>query len=1043
MADKTTTLIVPEYLGPLPEQSLLSGVKGIAKTGLERLTEIPAWASPEYQERAKQYGEIRAPEPWYKPSQFGPLAAEAMIPLPPLVGLVPKLKGLIAPITKNQIAVNKMYDEAYDAFRLKNRNAPNSIVKALRHAFVDVSGNVKKELLNKTNLGKQAVMYHDLIAGSGARSARQYDDASKKIFKGLSSGESELFGRLIESRRTIAIESYKKGIAHPKGFKSAEHQEWLEAINPKTKKMLDNRADEYFNVMREQLRNLMDEGLITEESYSAMRGVEYSPRRFMQYIDPDITYTKGARKITVPDSGIKPLKEGSEELLVHDPKFLMSQVISRTQQRISKNRANKALLDLAENVPDNGIVTKAKYQYRLAKNQPKLLHYAASPEEAKIIEKQGYLQGKLDFIPNIHIAKIDAEKTGGKVFSIKASDLRVKKPMQLFKPRLAIASKPPPTHQTISAMVDGKRTDMWMPNDMAREWIERDPVINHQVLNGISWLSGNKILKAMATGYNPEFALTNFPRDIAHVWLASDQYSKHLPKYPFEIGRDLLAVTKDAFLRKGRFLDYVNEGGGMEFLTQQGSIEKIKTGPLKNVGDVLGYLGETSEILTRLALRERAIRNGKDATEATWIARNYMDFYQGGNVSKMLDSALPYFNAAIQGTRGIVRQAGKTPGRFTYQAAQIGTLSSGLYYANRFQNPEAWEQISDREKVSNWIITTGRSYVDKKGNRRHIYFRIPKDQGQRAIASIFEGMSAKAIGEDVDIDQVRQSVADFLPIVPPDILPPAFDAILGYMVNKDFWRNEDIWESRQYKVGDIDSAAEFTPWTHPAYKQLGQVTGLSPERTRYALQQFFTSGNIYTSLVGHSWNVLTRDMSKKEKDQVTQQTILSQPFIRKVMRSTNPLDIHKDVIDKARKQSNTEKHLMNVQFDNLSQDFYDGKVSNKDMVDFYKMVPREERDRLKIRHKRRGRLKDIPNKRFWLNLADLPPEARANVFYSVYAGSTPEERKTLSKVSRKFPGIRSKRFRRQFMQLKRKGTDIDVKPKTIRIKKKIVPIRVK
>jgi hypothetical protein len=184
-------------------------------------------------------------------------------------------------------------------------------------------------------------------------------------------------------------------------------------------------------------------------------------------------------------------------------------------------------------------------------------------------------------------------------------------------------------------------------------------------------------------------------------------------------------------------------------------------------------------------------------------------------------------------------------------------------------------------------------------------------------------------------------------------------------------------------------------------------------------------------------------MSKKEKDQVTQQTILSQPFIRKVMRSTNPLDIHKDVIDKARKQSNTEKHLMNVQFDNLSQDFYDGKVSNKDMVDFYKMVPREERDRLKIRHKRRGRLKDIPNKRFWLNLADLPPEARANVFYSVYAGSTPEERKTLSKVSRKFPGIRSKRFRRQFMQLKRKGTDIDVKPKTIRIKKKIVPIRVK
>lgn len=866
--------------------------------------------------------------------------------------------------TGDALKVEKMYDKATEEIRQKHRKTVKKTFRWLKRNVVDVSGNLKKELMRQGDAGKKVVMHHDLIAGANSKAMRDNQLASNKIFKGLSNLEHEFMDRIIQSRRTIAIEQYKK-IKHPEGLGQVEHKVWLEQLPPDLKTKLNKRADRYFEEMTKQLEELRDENIISEASYNSLveKG-DYSPRRFLQHIDPDITYTIGGRKITVPDSGIKSLDEGSYGLLEKDSSLLLSQVISRTQGRIFRNRANKALHDLAVNYPDNGVVFEAPIIKRTKKGKP-------------------------------------------------------------------VHQPTPAGFEKIKVMIDGNPKEMLMPTDMAREWITKEPILGQTQATIIRWMSGSALLKPMATGLNPEFAITNFPRDLAHIWITDyrQSYSPHLPIAMGQMMRDLVTVLPDSMLRnkgigkkilgfeinKGRWRNYVNEGGGMEFLTHQGSITSKTQGFFKGLQTVMGYIGETSEIMPRLALRERALRKGYPSTEATWIARDYLDFSQGGSFTKAVDSGIPYLNASIQGTRGLFKAGGMKPALFTYKVAQIGALATSLFYMNRFLNQDAWEQVSPRDKVNNFIITTPYSYRDKEGNKRYVYFKIAKDQGQRVFTSIFEALAAKAIGDEVDGDQIAQAAQDAIPIIPSQSLPPTIDAFLGYTANKDFWRNEDIWRGPEVKPEE-----EYTPYTHPVFIRAGKLTGLSPERLKYSLTQYFTYGNVYTSMGGYAWKQILDDMPEMEREKVTEDIILRQPFIRRFAKRTDPYHKFQKKLEKIKIEESTRRHIQKREFDILSQKVYDGEALASEINSFIISLPREDRKKFKRRHKNRGRIQDIPDRRWWLNLAGMNPEARSTVYWNRWRNADEEERAKLQSHLRRVPGVLSPRFKRKLQRLKNK-----------------------
>jgi len=835
--------------------------------------------------------------------------------------------------------VEQMYDESLDASKQFGKATPKELYRELKTKMVDTSGNVKADLLKQGDLGKAAVINHDLIAGATPKALAEYEAIAPKLFRDLSPIEETYLNRVIQSRRTIAIEG-RTQIKHPKGLGATEHQEWLNSVPPELSQKLNQRADAYFSIMKNQLDELLNEGLITPKSHKALvAGGDYSPRKFLQHIDPERTFEVGGRKITVPDSGIQSLKGGSEGLLENNGRMLLEQVMVRTQNRVFRNRANKALYDIAEQTPDNGIVSLAK---------PK--------------------------------------------------------------------QKTPSGYERISTMVDGETKDMFMPKEIASEWVTKNPEISPQLGNFLGWISGSKILKPMATGLNPEFALTNFPRDIAHAWLTTQEYSSFAPKAALQMGRDIGSTLSDTLFRKGAWKNYINEGGGMSFLTHQGKITSKQRGVLRGVQSVLGWVGETSEIATRLMLRQRALRNGASSTEATWVARNYLDFSQGGSFAKAVDHGVPYLNAAIQGTRGIARAAAQKPGTFTFKVAQIGSFAAGLYMANRTQNPECWNQISDREKINNWVITTPFAYKDKDGTKKHVYLKIAKDQGQRVFATTFENLMAKYMGEEINTEQITGAIQDAIPMLPTDLMPPSLDATIGYAANKDFWRNKDIWRGP-----DIQPQEEYTRFTHPAFVKTGELTGLSPEKTKYALSQFFTSGNIYTSLVGHGWNKLLNESSEADRQLVTEEVILKHPFIRRAFKSTDPLNQYRREIKETSREAATEKHMITRTFDGISRKVYDKELGKKDLKTFINSMPITERKRLWERHYRRKELEGLPNKRWWLAVGGMStPEAKAMAYWNKWRDSTTEERKKMDKTSKRLPWIRSGRFFLKLRELKKK-----------------------
>ena len=858
--------------------------------------------------------------------------------------------------TDDALKVEKMYERADKAIKELHKKSFKKTYN-LKTQTVDVAGNLKKELLTKYGeAGKRVVMNHDLIAGASTKATRDFQLASDRIFKGLNEIEREYLNRFIQSRRTIAIEEYKQ-IKHPEGLGTKEHQAYLNQMPKDLWNDLNQRANFYFEEMRAQLKNLLNEKIISQESYDALiKSGDYSPRRFLQHIDPEITYEIGGKKITVPDSGIKALDKGSYGLLEKDASLLLNQIISRTQGRIFRNRANKELYYFAKTVPDNGVVQLAKI-IRIT-------------EEGKPVYQEA-----------------------------------------------------PAGYEKVKVMIEGHVREMLMPSEMANEWVMRDPILTAGQASALRWVSGSAILKPMATGLNPEFALTNFPRDLAHIWITdySRVYSPHLPVYVAQMVKDLITILPDAIRRKGRWVDYINEGGGMEFLTHQGRITTSLEGLAKDIQSVMGWLGETSEILPRLALRERAIKGGLSPTEATWRARDYLDFTQGGSFTKAADTVVPYLNAGIQGTRGVFRATAMKPGVFAYKVAQIGTLATSLYYMNRFLNPEAWEQISPREKINNFIITTPFSYKDSEGTERYIYFKIAKDQGQRTMASVFEGMAGKVIGDEIDVDQIVQSVQDAIPIIPSQSLPPLMDALLGYGANKDFWRNEEIWRGPK-----VEPKEEWTNYTHPLFIKAGALTSLSPERLKYALQQYFTYGNVWTSLGGFAWKQILNEMPEAERQKVTEDIILEKPFIRRIAKKTDPYVKHEKPLEEAKIEATTEQWKLTREFDSLSQGYYDGTIMRDEIEHFFNNTPDTEKRRLRDRHIRRGKLQELPEKRYWLNLAEInPPEARATVFWNRWRTAKKKEQEMLEKYCRQVPGIVSGRFLRQLRILKNKSEQLE------------------
>jgi len=494
-----------------------------------------------------------------------------------------------------------------------------------------------------------------------------------------------------------------------------------------------------------------------------------------------------------------------------------------------------------------------------------------------------------------------------------------------------------------------------------------------------------------------------------------------MPVYFGQMGADIAGVFHDAILRKGKYLDYIKEGGGMEFLVHQGRLMQRGRhieGGLDKVQDFLGYFGETSEIMTRLAVRDRVIKrraneqgisyeeaykDKKITQEATFAARDYMDFGQGGGISKALDNGLPYLNASIQGTRGMFRAFKDNPLQSTVKLAQFAALVTGLYIANQALNPETLKALKgDIAMQGNLVIPLGDGFGfdDEKGQRRYPYIKIPLDPGQKFFKMFFEASYDKATGQPVDAEGVANSLSQISPVAISS-LPPTLSGTLGYMYNKDFWLNEDIWKKTDKPLGWPQSKEEYIPGQTPqALIDVGSITGLSPERLKYSLSELVTGGSMWSWLVGQGYDAAFHDLPQNKKEMHLAEVLAKTPIAKRFIGITNPYTQYASSIEQAREESMLKRWVENRGLDQRVESYLYEGGKRSDVIDYIKTTSKDQatEDRLKDRFIFQEKIKELPNRSFWLSLKGTPDtDARAKLYVQRLESATPEEKEQLRK----------------------------------------------
>lgn len=830
-------------------------------------------------------------------------------------------------------------------------------------AVTDVGAKAKDMVKSvDPKLGREIEMRKNAISGAPAEGNRQFENIQRDVFKGLSKNEEHVLDMLVNARRNVEISSYNPNVVHQEGLTS----------------------DQFKKVIDDILSGNSPYGISKEKAQELYK-----------------------RSDTVFNSYKDDLKQMYESGIINEESFnvLNEHIYSPRKFMQHLDELDKKITGRSLSSKESGIKALSEGSMELMETSSRELLHQSKMRTQDIIARNN---------ANLALLKLADFKDNPVV--------RRAQIIKSTKDGKPIYESPARGSERISVIENGQRVEMIVPKELEQSWVKSDPLINHKMAQWIQWGTATKPVKMVATGYNPAFLLTNMPRDIAMVWTGG-QYSRTLPVAIGQFAKNFASTAADAIRRKGRAIDYVKEGGGTELLTYYGQGNHIA--PLNMAEKILGYIGSTSEIWTRLAHRERAINNlvnkfkaennGRTPSqkemkdiqfEATQIAREgSIDFSQGGNVIKALDNFIPYLNASVQGTRLLINNARKNPAAFSYQMAQLGMLGASLYYWNKNANPEALKQISDKDKANNFIfvipdILPGvTSYIDDKGQKRNRFIKIAKEQSQQILIAPFEAVAEWQDTGKVPSKKIFESIKSLgLPY-----RVPVFSALTAIAGNVDDYEWKQIWTGAR----NIKPEEEWRKDTPKAFVKAGEITGLSPMRMQTAAGKIIPPNNPIAGSIGSITQLASGELSEELKRKGWNQFISENRGLRRLVSSTIPSNEYSQKVQEAIIEADTESFKQNRELDILADKYF----KSKDINDYNKIanyVNSQEskiKDRLTKRYQTAFELKDYPDRDFWKIVKNAPAKAKAEILFDRMVSSSQEEQARIGKVSGEIKGI--------------------------------------
>ncbi|MFZ7320459.1 LPD5 domain-containing protein [Comamonas jiangduensis] len=414
--------------------------------------------------------------------------------------------------------------------------------------------------------------------------------------------------------------------------------------------------------------------------------------------------------------------------------------------------------------------------------------------------------------------------------------------------KMAVAYKvPSDTKGAAKVMRDGV-TEHWMVEDPYL--LEAISALHYQASPLMKPLAKAKQWLTIGVTVNPTFKVRNLIRDVVSSMAMADL--SYNPASNLAKGWKLTARDSQVYA------SMLASGGVIKFGTQE-QTDRARKQVAKLSGVVLDQngakklwsqvkalyavydeFGDRTENINRAALYDRLIAKGYNHAEASFMARDLMDFSMGGSapVVRFLTQSVPFLNARMQGLYKLGRAAKHDPRRFATVAMAVTVASLGLLAA--YADDEDWKRREDWDRDSYWWFKIGETA-----------YRIPKPFEVGAIGTLAERTAEAMFSEEMDSKRFMERISHMVSqTFAFDPMPQAFKPLLDIYANKDSFTGRAIESQADQRLRPEDRYNERTSEVarflgqvglpDPARLMKGEYAGLSPKQIDHLLRGYFS-----------------------------------------------------------------------------------------------------------------------------------------------------------------------------------------------------------
>lgn len=417
----------------------------------------------------------------------------------------------------------------------------------------------------------------------------------------------------------------------------------------------------------------------------------------------------------------------------------------------------------------------------------------------------------------------------------------------------------------------------------------------------------NRLLKKFATHLNPSFAIPNKFRDTQTAALTSasfiDDLAKRYGMTPLGINLDALTPQQihNLYRKSGGWGASIfiegDEGYIWRKLTNNGIAEKI---PYLNPLQVFEKINDGLETSTRLDVFKKALQAGLSPKDAALAARDAtIDFAKMGSWMELLNRAIPFLNARVQGFVNLASSLIKQPEVFARTIAWTTVYPAIMLHAHN-RRFESYKNISQYIKNKYWVIMVGETDGIDPYTGEPIkvpqFITIPKAEGQALVASPIQWYLEKE--DKTDYRKVSELIVDMIGEASPMYFQswdsqqflsstlgqfgPIATISLGLATRKHPYYGTPIVPPDREKA---EPRMQFAKTTPEILKKVGEILKVSPAKIDFVLNSFGGMIKDFVEALDVAFGKLT---GKEKKARTISQTLWGEaaqyPLVRRFIR---------------------------------------------------------------------------------------------------------------------------------------------------------------